>query len=754
VDQNGKPLSGLSGGFAGDYEYFGDNNGAGAGGNADQQSDAEAAELRPPPGGDDVIIQPEAEASPAAKDTKYVDGPTNELIGRDEECKVGSKSDENATNKAHVDGPESTSIVHDDTIHTYKSDTEGVHDVHNEPQENGVDDDVANINSPLHSDSTTAKASHSSLPHPASPKAGAETEPDTAALVETATANTTLNYPTALQKTLQLMAETDINTTEYTPTNSMDMRYRGPSASHPQRMPGLSSLPAMFSESQPALFDLGQGGGSGLRSSPKKDGNDADAGSGSGSAGGIIYEETDEERDGQGGGDDLSTASSSADPEAAGNTSALEGRIDELEKMVAKLTDLLLNQQEQQQQQQSGANNAIAMSPVAAQAAATAATFAKENGGGDETITATPARAASGENNEEVTPLFVTKTPAAPDLVHSNVLPLDSPSPSPRRKNVEMLSGKDTGEYNSADVPSPPMLGGEGTAPTTKPAVDGNATSHDVAPAQPTPDLEYRSYSQEHVDALRRRREVGARRSYSFDVAEQLEREISQEAVNATLMPTTVRKSSRKPNLSPVPPSPSLAMDKDTRGEGATKGEEENEKTVCAEVAKSAPTPTLAPRPHSGRSDGKAPPQKMDMPNLVLDDGESKDGKKPRRKSTDRSNDDGEDRPQPPSHSNSSASLSSKVRSASVASSKDDTEPAGASPSKNKKAPSSKQSNSSATPSSVKERPLKHKASCDVLEKKKESSSSPSKSSKSPEVPQKQTMMSYIKKEMMIDSSR
>ena len=70
VDQNGKPLSGLSGGFAG--ECVGDKNGSGTGGNADQQSDEDAAEPepRPPPGGDDVIIQPEAAASPAAKDTQ------------------------------------------------------------------------------------------------------------------------------------------------------------------------------------------------------------------------------------------------------------------------------------------------------------------------------------------------------------------------------------------------------------------------------------------------------------------------------------------------------------------------------------------------------------------------------------------------------------------------------------------------------------------------------------------------------------
>lgn len=528
-------------------------------------------------------------------------------------------------------------------------------------------EDDTNSNSPVE---PTKSSSPQLSPPSSSPVADGivETE-DTTEPAESISNNTAVNYPTALQKTLQLMAETDINTTEYTPTNSMDMRYRGPSASHPQRMPALSSLPAMFSESQPALFDLGQQGGGGnrsrvnshMRSSPRGDGSDAGSG-----ASGIIYEETDEE---EGGGQASDSTASSAEQGHVQNT-ALEGRIDELERMVTRLTDLLMAQQQQQRQNGTAVNGDAAISPVAAQAAAMAATMSGTPGA----ITATPARTLE---HEEATPPSVTETPAAPDLAHSNVLPLDSPSPLPRRVAAQTVNSKDTGDAEKSDgksaaIPSPPRLDGTGKPPLATPAISGNA---DATPAQPTPDLEYRSYSQEHVDALRRRREAGTRRSYSFDVAEQLEREINQEAVKATPL-ATVRKSSRKPRLSPVPPSPIVpVIDKDTQVEEADN--EETKKKNSGEVLKSTPTPTLAPRPHSGRLDGKAPPNKMEMPNLDLDD---KSEKKLRKKSEDRSKDDKEERSKPPSRSNSSASLSSKVRSTSIASSKDGTGPAGASP--------------------------------------------------------------------------
>ena len=319
-------------------------------------------------------------------------------------------------------------------------------------------EDDTNSNSPV-------EPTKSSSPQPSPPSSSPvaddiveETE-DTTEPAEPVSNNTAVNYPTALQKTLQLMAETDINTTEYTPTNSMDMRYRGPSASHPQRMPALSSLPAMFSESQPALFDLGQQGGGGnrsrvnshMRSSPRGDGSDA----GSGTSG-IIYEETDEE---EGGGQASDSSASSVEKGHVQNT-ALEGRIDELERMVTKLTDLLMAQQQQQRQNGTAVNGDAAISPVAAQAAAMAAAMNGTPGA----ITATPARTLG---HEEATPPSATETPAAPDLAHSNVLPLDSPSPLPRRIAAQTVNNKDTGDAEKSDgksaaIPSPPRLDGTG----------------------------------------------------------------------------------------------------------------------------------------------------------------------------------------------------------------------------------------------------------------------------------------------------
>lgn len=664
---------------------------------------------------------------------------SNELIDDDE---VGDVDMETNSRSDGSGGQQQQQDISPTTIKENKS-----KELRVQQHAEGTNEDGANIDPAVE---LTGSSSPQPSPPPSSPVAEPRVEEaeDTSEPAESISNITAVNYPTALQKTLQLMAETDINTTEYTPTNSMDMRYRGPSASHPQRMPALSSLPAMFSESQPALFDLGQQGGGGgggnrsrvnshIRSSPRGDGSDA----GSGTSG-IIYEETDDEEDeGQ-----ASKSSPSSAEHGHSGDAGLEERIDVLERMVTRLTDLLMAQK-QERQNGTTANGDAAISPVAAEAAATAAIMSGTPGA----ITATPARTLE---HEEATPPSATETPAAPDLAHSNVLPLDSPSPSPRRRTVQTADSKDAADREKAGgnidgIPSPPRLSDTGKPPLATPAIDGNTALHDATPAQPTPDLEYRSYSQEHVDALRRRREAGARRSYSFDVAEQLEREISQEAVKATPL-STVRKSGRKPRLSPVPPSPIVpAIDKDTQTDEADNGESKQKKSD--EVPKSTLTPTLAPRPHSGRLDGKAPPNKMDMPTLDLD---NKNEKKPRKKSDDRSKAKSGDKAKPPSRSNSSASLSSKVRSTSIASSKDGTVPSGASPPRPKKSSSSRKLKSSAPPSSIKTTPLKHKESSDILEKKQQTSSSPSKSLKSPEVPGRQSMMTYIKKEMMIDSSR